>query len=173
VKTPERSEQRLRYDTLIVATGAEAARPPVPGIDRSGVYQIRTIDDSLTLNAALTNEPEKGMIVGAGYIGLEMAEALRARGFHVTVLEQLPTVLPTVDPQFGSLVRAELERNGVDVINGATVQAIGPRDRRLAVYADPHVTIEADIVLVVVGVKPDAKLGRAAGIETGTRGRSR
>ena len=61
------------------------------------------------------------LIVGADYIGLEMAEALRARGLHVTVLEQLPTVLPTVDPQFGSLVRAELERNGVDVINGATV----------------------------------------------------
>jgi NADPH-dependent 2,4-dienoyl-CoA reductase/sulfur reductase-like enzyme len=164
-------EADIRFDTLIVATGAEPIRPPVPGVDREGVYQLHTVDDSLALDKSLARGPKSSaVIVGAGYIGLEMAEALHARGIEVTIIEQLPTVLPTVDPPLGSLVREELEANGVQVITHATVTSIDGRDGRLAVVADPDLVVEADIVLMVVGVRPEAKLGQEAGIETGAQG---
>jgi NADPH-dependent 2,4-dienoyl-CoA reductase/sulfur reductase-like enzyme len=164
------SEAGIRFDTLIIATGAEPIRPPVPGIDRDGVYQLHTVDDSLVLNEALDRGPKSAVIVGAGYIGLELAEALHARGVEVTILEQLPTVLPTVDSPLGSLVREELETNGVQVIAQATVTSIDEREGRLAVVADPDLIVDADIVLVVVGVRPDARLGQEAGVETGEKG---
>jgi NADPH-dependent 2,4-dienoyl-CoA reductase/sulfur reductase-like enzyme len=166
----DRGHQQLRYDTLIVATGAEPVRPRVPGIDHEGVYQLHTIGDSLVLDAALARRPERAVIVGAGHIGLEMAEALRTRGLNVTIVEQLPTVLPTVDPDLGALVRAELEQNGVRVHTNATVTTIDEQGGELVVVADPDLAIPADVVLVVVGIKPDTKLGQSAGIPKGTNG---
>ena len=163
-------EQALRYDRLVIATGARPFRPPLPGIDHDGVYQLHTIGDSLTLQDALTRDPESAVIVGAGYIGLEMAEALRTRGLAVTVVEQLPNVLPTVDPELGVLVRAELERNDVCMLNRMTVRAIEKERGCLVVRGDPDASVPADIVLVVVGVRPDVELGRSAGVEFGARG---
>jgi NADPH-dependent 2,4-dienoyl-CoA reductase/sulfur reductase-like enzyme len=162
--------RELRYDKLIVATGAAPVRPPIPGIDSDGVYQLHTIGDSLVLNDALAQAPERAVIVGGGYIGLEMAEALHARGLAVTVIEQLPSVLPTVDPELGTLVREELERHGVQVLTGITVTSIERRDTALAVISGDALIAAPDIVLVVVGVRPDTRLGKAAGIETGARG---
>ena len=118
------------------------------------------------------------MIVGAGYVGLEMAEALVARGVAVTQVEQLPEVLPTVDPELGALVRAELQRHGVDVSCGTRVDAIQQLEpgsaHRLEVSAsgpdgDP-LRFPADLVLVSVGVRPDSQLAADAGAELGTRG---
>ena len=163
-------EHELRYDKLVVATGAEPVRPPIPGLDRDGVFQLHTIGDSLVLNEALAREPESAVIVGAGYIGLEMAEALKARGLAVTVVEQLPNVLPTVDPELGTLVREELERNGVVVRNGVKVTRVEDDGERLAVLGDPGFRTTADLVLVVVGVRPDVRLAQTAGVTTGTHG---
>ena len=163
-------EHELRYDKLVVATGAEPVRPPIPGLDRDGVFQLHTIGDSLVLNEALAREPESALIVGAGYIGLEMAEALKARGLAVTVVEQLPNVLPTVDPELGTLVREELERNGVVVRNGVKVTRVEDDGERLAVLGDPGFRTTADLVLVVVGVRPDVRLAQTAGVTTGTLG---
>lgn len=163
-------EHHLHYDKLVIATGAKPVLPPVPGMDRDGVFQLHTVNDSVVLDRALARAPEKAVIVGAGYIGLEMAEALRARGLEVTVIEQLPSVLPTVDPELGALVREELERYGVHVINRVRVTAIEDDDGRLAVIGEPGLKSQADVVLVVVGVRPDAELGERAGVETGERG---
>lgn len=167
VTSADRGKHELRYDKLIVATGAKPIRPPFPGLDLEGVFQLHTIGDSLVLQEALSRGPERAVIVGAGYIGLEMAEALRTRGLSVTVVEQLPGVLPTVDLELGLLVRAELERNGVSVLSDATVTAIDERDNRLLVSGEPEFAIQADIVLVVVGVSPDAKLCADAGAAVG------
>jgi NADPH-dependent 2,4-dienoyl-CoA reductase/sulfur reductase-like enzyme len=168
-RNSERRALLLRYDTLIIATGAHPVRPRVPGIEWDGVYQLQTIGDSLTLDAALARAPESAVIVGAGYIGLEMAEALRTRSLQVTVVEQLPTVLPTVDRELGTLVRAELERNDVRVVTGVSVTGIEQRRGGLAVIGEPELRLDTDIVLVVVGVKPSTDLGRTAGIATGPR----
>jgi NADPH-dependent 2,4-dienoyl-CoA reductase/sulfur reductase-like enzyme len=166
----EGREHELAYDKLVIATGAEPVRPPIPGLDRDGVFQLHTIGDSLALDEALSRGPESAVIVGAGYIGLEMAEALRARGLAVTVVEQLPNVLPTVDSELGTLVHEELERNGVIVRSGVAITAVESAGDRLAVLGEPDFSISADVVLVVVGVKPDITLGEAAGITTGSRG---
>jgi NADPH-dependent 2,4-dienoyl-CoA reductase/sulfur reductase-like enzyme len=118
------------------------------------------------------------VIVGAGYIGLEMAEALVARGLSVTQMEQLPEVLPTVDPALGALVHDELSAHGVDVLTDTAVESISkaPQDSpgRIQVEAVRHrgarVIRHADMVLVVVGVRPDTDLAAQAGIELGTKG---
>jgi NADPH-dependent 2,4-dienoyl-CoA reductase/sulfur reductase-like enzyme len=119
----------------------------------------------------------RAVIVGAGYIGLEMAEGLRTRGLEVTQLEQLPEVLPTVDPELGAVVHDELVRNGVDVRCGTRVEAITAgegEEGRLAVRAvDPEggpLSFPADVVLVVVGVRPDTALLASDGAELGPKG---
>lgn len=161
----------LTYDRLVVATGAVPVRPPIEGLDLPHVHVLHTMGDSFAVQETLsTGSPRSAVIIGAGYIGLEMAEALVLRGLGVTVVEQLPEVLPTVDPQLGRLVRDELEAHGVRVLTGSKVEAIRPAGGRLTVHGTPGLEQVADIVLVVVGVRPDVELGTAAGMATGVRG---
>jgi NADPH-dependent 2,4-dienoyl-CoA reductase/sulfur reductase-like enzyme len=110
------------------------------------------------------------VVVGGGYIGLEMAEAFCARGLEVTVVEQAPAVMPTVDLELGRLLGAELHRHGVRVVNDVTVKAIHHQHGGLTVAGEPDFTATADLVLVVVGVRPDTDLAVAAGVATGVRG---
>ena len=121
-----------------------------------------------------TRSPERALIVGAGYIGLEMAEALTARGLSVTQMEQLPEVLPTVDRELGALVHDELVRQGVEVLTGTAVNQIHRVGGRLRVEATADrgepVTRTVDVVLVVVGVRPESQLAADAGITLGAKG---
>jgi NADPH-dependent 2,4-dienoyl-CoA reductase/sulfur reductase-like enzyme len=172
----------IDYDALIVGTGAVPVRPPIEGLDRlgtaDGVHLLHSMGDTFELMETLERNPmRRAVIVGGGYIGLEMAEGLRLRGLEVTQIEQLPEVLPTVDPDLGTAVHAELVHNGVDVRCGTRVEAItsGQGDEgRLAVHAVGPTGISesfpADVVLVVVGVHPDTALAEAAGVELGARG---
>jgi NADPH-dependent 2,4-dienoyl-CoA reductase/sulfur reductase-like enzyme len=176
----------LDYDELVVGTGAVPVRPPIGGLDGSaplgpsdGVHLLHTMGDTFDLIHTLeTARSRKALIVGAGYVGLEMAEALTARGLTVTQVEMLPEVLPTVDPQLGALVRAELLGHGVDVVTGTAVTRITRADNaaqgRLVVDGvDPGkqpLRWHVDIVLVVVGVQPDTDLLVRAGAATGPRG---
>lgn len=177
----ERGET-IDYDALIVGTGAVPVRPPIDGLDRlgpaEGVHLLHSMGDTFELKASLERRPmRRAVIVGAGYIGLEMAEALRLGGLEVTQIEQLPEVLPTVDPELGALVHDELTRNGVDVRVGTRVESIVPGDGAagtLSVRATgpdgmPEF-VPADLVLVVVGVRPDVDLAAAAGAELGVKG---
>ena len=128
--------------------------------------------DTLELQATLDRiSPRRALIVGAGYVGLEMAEGLTARGIHVTQVERLPEVLPTVDPELGALVRAELVGHGVDVHADTTVTRITTSDAGLHVDGVGTGGVAADwdvdLVLVVVGVRPDTELLVAAGATTG------
>jgi NADPH-dependent 2,4-dienoyl-CoA reductase/sulfur reductase-like enzyme len=175
-------EQTLAYDALVVATGAVPVRPPIDGLDRlgpgDGVHLLHSMGDTFALmNTLETADIREAVIVGAGYIGLEMAEALTARGLTVTQLEQLPEVLPTVDPELGSLIHAELERHGVRVSCHTRVTAVKPTGpgsaARLAVHAagpdGEPMRFPADIVLVVVGVRPDTQLAADAGVQLGVK----
>ena len=121
---------------------------------------LHSIGDTLALVRTLeSRSPDRALIVGAGYIGLEMAEALTARGLSVTQMEQLPEVLPTVDPELGALVNDELNRQGVEVLTGTAVKQIHRVGERLRVEATADrggpVTRTVDVVLVVVGVRPE------------------
>jgi NADPH-dependent 2,4-dienoyl-CoA reductase/sulfur reductase-like enzyme len=183
VTGPDGREELLAYDQLIVGTGAVPVRPRISGLDAlgpdDGVHVLHSMGDTFAVMRTLTEaSPASAVIVGAGYIGLEMADALTVRGLKVTQMEQLPEVLPTVDPQLGALVRAELEAHGVEVLARTAVQAIrrpAPGESgRLhveAVTADGEkVGRAADVVLVVVGVRPETELAAAAGARLGARG---
>jgi NADPH-dependent 2,4-dienoyl-CoA reductase/sulfur reductase-like enzyme len=183
VTGPDGGEELLAYDQLVVGTGAVPVRPPIAGLDvlgpGDGVHLLHSMGDTFEVMRTLAEaSPGSALIVGAGYIGLEMADALTVRGLKVTQLEQLPEVLPTVDPQLGSLVRAELAARGVEVLTGTAVHAIrraAPgepgRLHAEAVTADGEkVGRAADMVLVVVGVRPETELAAAAGARLGVRG---
>ena len=144
-----------------------------------GVHLLHSMGDTFAVMRTLEEAaPASAVIVGAGYIGLEMADALTFRGLQVTQMEQLPEVLPTVDPELGALVHAELTASGVQVLTGTTVQAISKASPggsgRLEVQATAAdgsaVTRAADMVLVVVGVRPETTLAAEAGAELGVRG---
>jgi NADPH-dependent 2,4-dienoyl-CoA reductase/sulfur reductase-like enzyme len=183
VTGPDGGEELLGYDQLVVGTGAVPARPPIAGLGElgpaDGVHLLHSMDDTFAVMRTLEERsPSTALIVGAGYIGLEMAEALTDRGVAVTQAEQLPEVLPTVDPSLGGMVRAELESRGVTVLTGTTVKAVSRapsfapgRLQVEAVTADGKpVARGADMVLVVVGVRPETALAVAAGASLGARG---
>jgi NADPH-dependent 2,4-dienoyl-CoA reductase/sulfur reductase-like enzyme len=170
VTDPGGADRQLGYDQLVIATGAVPVRPPIDGLDLDGVHVLHTMGDTFALHHALAVGAGSVVIVGGGYIGLEMAEAFTARGLAVTVVEQAPAVMPTVDREVGGLLGQELGRHGVQVVNDVTVKAIHREHGRLVVAGEPDFTAAADLVLVVVGVRPDTDLAVAAGVETGVRG---
>jgi NADPH-dependent 2,4-dienoyl-CoA reductase/sulfur reductase-like enzyme len=184
--TAESGEELLAYDKLIVGTGAVPVRPPIMGLTGpdalgpdDGVHLLHSMGDTFAVVRTLEEAaPASAVIVGAGYIGLEMADALTVRGLAVTQMEQLPEVLPTVDTALGALVHTELASHGVEVLTGTTVQAVtraqAGQPGRLtvaAVTADGGtVTRTVDMVLVVVGVRPDSALAADAGATLGLKG---
>ena len=183
VTGPDGADDVISYDQLIVGTGAVPVRPPIAGLDElgpgEGVHLLHSMGDTFALMRTLEDhQPASAVIVGAGYIGLEMADALTTWGLLVTQIEQLPEVLPTVDPELGSLVNAELNRREVKVLTGTTVRAVSKapagQDGRLEVSAvtatGEPVSCFADLVLVVVGVRPDTELAVSAGAKLGPRG---
>jgi NADPH-dependent 2,4-dienoyl-CoA reductase/sulfur reductase-like enzyme len=155
------------YDRLIIATGARPIRPPVPGVDLAGVYQLHTMEDTFRLERELA-EGKSVVIVGAGYIGVEMADALTRRGLTVTLLGR-STVLPTVDPPLGRTIEAHLRDHGVTVYTDVELSAIERHETRLEVTGSRGVHVQADLVLLAAGVEPNAELGVAAGITTGVK----
>ena len=184
--TSNGEEELLSYDKLLVGTGAIPVRPPIRGLagagalgTSDGVHLLHSMGDTFAVMATLEQAaPRTAVIVGAGYIGLEMADALTVRGLQVTQMEQLAEVLPTVDPQLGALVHAELAARGVQVLTGTTVQAItraapGQAGRLHVQATAPDgsaVTRTADMVLVVVGVRPETTLAAEAGARLGVKG---
>jgi NADPH-dependent 2,4-dienoyl-CoA reductase/sulfur reductase-like enzyme len=180
------TEQLLAYDALVIATGAVSVRPRIDGLvgpealnPDDGVHLLHSMGDTFELMTTLEKtDPTSAVIVGAGYIGLEMAEALVARGLSVTQVEALPEVLPTVDPQLGALVRSQLAEHGVDVHCETTVRsvAVAPPGSAGRLQVDGETTdgtakrLFADLVLVVVGVRPDTALAETAGIALGPKG---
>jgi NADPH-dependent 2,4-dienoyl-CoA reductase/sulfur reductase-like enzyme len=186
ITSPDGTDELLSYDKLTVGTGAVPVRPPIGGLDgpdalgpADGVHLLHSMGDTFavmrTLEAAA---PASAVIVGGGYIGLEMADALTVRGLAVTQMEQLDEVLPTVDPQLGALVHAELAGHGVEVLASTTVRAItraaAGQAGRLEVQATAAdgtaVTRHPDMVLVVVGVRPETTLAAGAGATLGVKG---
>ena len=186
VRTADGRQDVIPYDALVVGTGAVSVRPSIAGLvgpdalgPDDGVHLLHSMGNTFAVMQTLDRldtADASAAIVGAGYIGLEMAEALTARGLRVTQIEALPEVLPTVDPELGALVHAELERNGVEVLTGTAVTALTrSRDGSATLCVEAHrdgetLTREADIVLVVVGVRPDTDLAAAAGARLGVRG---
>jgi NADPH-dependent 2,4-dienoyl-CoA reductase/sulfur reductase-like enzyme len=186
VTTPDGGEELLGYDKLVIGTGAVPVQPPIAGLagpgalgPGDGVHLLHSMGNTFAVMRTLEQAaPASAVIVGGGYIGLEMADALTVRGLAVTQMEQLPEVLPTVDPELGALVHGELAGHGVEVLTGTAVRAIskvppggsGQLEVRATTAEGTAVTRTADIVLVVVGVRPETTLATGAGCALGVRG---
>lgn len=170
-RDPSGATGTLAYDRLVVATGAQPIRPALPGTDVPGAPVLHTMDHALELEQILADPAVRSaVIVGAGYIGLEMAEALVQRGLRVSVVEQAAEVLPTVDATLGAFVRDTLVGCGVDVYRETTVTALEATGGRVRVEVDSGSPLSAELALVSVGVRPDSALAPRAGVELGVRG---
>jgi NADPH-dependent 2,4-dienoyl-CoA reductase/sulfur reductase-like enzyme len=170
--TDESGQDKLiGYDALLIATGARPIIPRIPGIDAPGVFPLHTMDDSFRLHRYLAaNEPRSAVIVGSGYIGLEMADALTHRGLQVTLIGRSKNVLPTVDASFGRVIEDTLRGHGVRVESDCEVHGIAQDGGWLRVYGSRDLSVGGELMLVAVGVEPNAALGQKAGLRTGVKG---
>jgi NADPH-dependent 2,4-dienoyl-CoA reductase/sulfur reductase-like enzyme len=156
---------------LLIPIGARTIRPPIAGLDLPGVFVLRWIGDTLAFEKYLVmREPKQVVIVGGGYIGLEMAEALTHRGIRVTLIEMAPSVMTTIDIDLGRKVGAELERHGVQVLAGQAISAITTADDKLCITGANNFSHAADMVLVAAGAQPETDLAVAAGVARGFKG---
>ncbi len=164
------TDYSLSYDKLIIATGATALRPALRGIDLPGVFVLRELSDGVAIKSGLElTNAHRVLIVGAGYIGMEMAETLRARGLAVTLVERAPQVVPGFEPVIAEVVRETLQRHGVQLLTGVGIEAIEQDGDGLLVRAGAQ-TLSADMVLLAMGVRPNVALAQAAGVQLGASG---
>jgi len=160
-------ESWLGYDKLILAQGGNPITPSMPGADASYVFKLWTVPDMDRMHAYIEKgKPRNAVVVGGGFIGLEMAEALKKRGLATTVVELLPSVMATLDPEFGHQIASVLDANGVKVLTGVKVEAIADR----TVVLGDGGKLPADLVLFSVGVRPELTLARKAGLDIGPTG---
>ena len=161
----------LEWDRLILAPGARPVRPPIPGADSPNVFTLRDLHDADGLHAAVTGGARRAVVVGAGYIGLELAEMLARRGLGVTLVERLPQVLQSLDPELASIVSDELRRRGVCVRLGQGLAGfVLERGLVRAVRLDDGGEIETDLVVLALGVRPELQLAKDAGLAIGAAG---
>ena len=169
VTTPDGGRDRIVYDRVVIGTGASAVRPPIPGVDLPGIHLLRTMHDVFTVHDAL-GPAARAIVVGAGYIGMELADALNHRGLAVTVLEMAGAVLPTFDTELGELLAEEATDHGVDVRTNSTVTRFEADAGGLHAFTDHDDRLDADVVVVAAGVRPNTDLGTALDVSTGAGG---
>lgn len=158
------------YDKLVIATGASPVRLSVPGADLAGVHYLRNVEDGIGLKGAVTSG-KKAVIIGGGFIGLELAEELTHAGVKVHLLEAVDRLLPFLDERFSEQVKTTLEQNGVSVhLSTKAEQVLGRDGAVCGVELEGGEILDADLVVVSIGVRPESKLAVDAGLETGLRG---
>ncbi len=160
------------FDHLHYAAGSVPMRPPVPGIDATGVYGVQVLDDGVALRAELdSGQVRRVVVIGGGYIGLEIAEACQARGFDVTVVDLSPQPVGTFDPDVGAFLADAVRRLGIDLVLGDGVVEIGVTDGRAScVVTASGRELPADLVVLGLGVRPNVALAKEAGIPVGASG---
>ena len=164
-------ETREPYTHLILSPGARAVRPPLPGIDLPGIFVLRTIPDSTRIRAWIDDHAAaRALIVGAGFIGLEMAENLARRGLTVRIVEQADQVMPPLDREMAVPVEEHLREQGVELLLGDGVAGFEQVDGALRVATTSGQAFDADLVVLAIGVRPETELARAAGLELGESG---
>jgi NADPH-dependent 2,4-dienoyl-CoA reductase/sulfur reductase-like enzyme len=164
-------ERREPYDALIIATGARATQLRFAGNDLPGVVALRTLDDGRQIRRLLEHGPTRAVIIGGGYIGMEMAHVLVARGLHVTVLEKMPQILPGWHPDTVARVEEVLKDHGVELHTGVTLTAAeAGQDGSVKEVVTDAGRFAADLVLVAAGVRPNVELAADAGLRLGETG---
>jgi NADPH-dependent 2,4-dienoyl-CoA reductase/sulfur reductase-like enzyme/rhodanese-related sulfurtransferase len=160
------------YDSLVLSPGASPLRPPLPGIDLPGIFTMRNIPDSLAIKDWVKSRAsKKAVVVGGGFIGLEMTENLQRLGVEVTVVEMLDQVMPPLDSEMAAMVAVHLQKRGVKLALGDGVAGFEQgASGGLSVKTKGGASYAADLVILSIGVRPETKLAVAAGLELGPRG---
>ena len=169
VKTPE-GVTTESYDKLVIATGGRPVMLPIPGNDKAGVYTVFTVPDADAIMAWLARGLRSAVVVGGGFIGLETAENLKARGLDVTLVEKLPQLMGTMDPEFSDVMVGEFKALGIDVITGLGVTEITGGDSADGVVLEDGRKLSADLVIMAAGVKGSTELAVKAGCRLGISG---
>ena len=154
----------LNYDKLVLSPGATPVVPPIPGIERG--MTLRTVEDVEKIFNRVAEKPSSAVVIGGGFIGVEIAENLIHRGIKTSVVEAAPQLLAPLDPEMASLVAKEMLKNGVDLHLGASAQSISDS----SVTLSNGVELQAEMIILAIGVRPDIALAKAAGLTIGTRG---
>lgn len=158
-----------RYDKLILSPGAKPFIPPIEGITTAEhVYSLRNVPDLDQLMSGITDETKEAVVIGAGFIGLEMAENLHKRGIKVTLVEQAPHVLPPLDEEMAAYIKKELEKQGVTVLTSDSAVAFLEKGRLIELASGKQ--LNTDLTLLSVGVVPTSDLAKDAGLQLGMRG---
>lgn len=169
IRTGGKTES-ISYNKLVIATGARPLAPPIPGLDNAGIFYLRALSDAISIKNFITEKrPGSGIIIGGGFIGLEMAETLRRHGIGTTILEKFESVAMTMSPEVRGIIRETLLRNGVAVRTGVSIDRITRSGERLTVNTDAG-GFEADFILVSVGIAPATGFLAQTGLRMNERG---
>ena len=159
------------YDYLILSPGAEPIRPPLAGTDGPSVFTLRNMADmDAIIKSIETHKPQRAVVVGGGYIGLEMAENLIHRGLAVTLVEMEKQLMTPADPEMAFPLQQELKRHGVDLRLGVAVAAIQHKPNGMTAQLNTGDAINCDILILAIGVRPESKLAKDVGLQIGPRG---
>ena len=165
VKDWQKSEEyELSYDKLILSPGASPVVPPIPGIERA--LTLRTVEDVEKIANRVNAKPKTAVVIGGGFIGVEIAENLVHKGIPTTVVEAAPQVLAPLDPEMATLVAKEMRKHGIALHLGVSAKDVTPE----SVVLSDGTVLDAELVIMAIGVRPDTSLAKAAGLTIGTRG---
>jgi NADPH-dependent 2,4-dienoyl-CoA reductase/sulfur reductase-like enzyme len=172
VKDLDASAERWEhYDQLLFATGARPVRPPLEGIDSRNIFDVHNLVSGSRLKAALAEQqPKTAVIVGGGYLGLEMAEALHMRGLKVTMVQRRGQVMPTLDPDMGERLGQALREKGIDLYVNETLLGFEQKDGFAVAVTTNKQTISTDLIILGLGVTPNSELAKNAGVPLGPKG---
>lgn len=159
------------YDKLVLSPGAMPTRPPLPGIDSERIFSLRTVEDTLRIHDYVRREkPQSAVLVGGGYIGIEVAENLRELGLDVTIVQRPKQLMNTLDYDMATFVHAKLREKGIRLELGRSVSGFEERDGQILTLIDGQDPLPADLVLLAIGVTPDSGLAKQAGLALGIKG---
>ena len=159
------------YDKLVLSPGAMPTRPPLPGIDSERIFSLRTVEDTLRIHNYVRREkPQSAVLVGGGYIGIEVAENLRELGLDVTIVQRPKQLMNTLDYDMATFVHAKLREKGIRLELGRSVSGFEERDGQILTLIDGQDPLPADLVLLAIGVTPDSRLAKQAGLALGIKG---
>ena len=162
---------RENYDTLVISTGSTPLKPPIEGIDSPGIFTLWTVPDTDKIKSYINEEhPKDAIVIGGGFIGLEVAENLHLAGVNITVVEAMDQILAPLDYEMAQLVQANMKKNNVNLILGDGVARFKNLDGKVTVTLSSGKTLSADMVLLSIGVRPNSTLAKDAGLEINQRG---
>ncbi|MBR5491269.1 MAG: FAD-dependent oxidoreductase, partial [Oscillospiraceae bacterium] len=172
VKNLESGEEyEESYDKLLLSPGAKAGYPNVRGVDSDRIFSLRTVEDTFRIkNFVESASPRSAIIAGGGFIGLEMAENLRELGLDVTIIQRPKQLMSPFDSDMAAFIHAEARAKGVKLMLGASVEGFEEREKGIRVLVKDAEPMEADMVIMAIGVTPDTALAKSAGLELGIKG---